>query len=460
MLGGAVALLAAALAFTPFESHDLWWHLRAGEWIRAQGRTPTTNLFSFTAPDHPWIPHEWLSEVLFYGLYRRLGPDALVWLKVLLLTAAFTLAWWVGRREADAWSAALIVAVAAYAARLTFDIRPQLFTYLCLAITWALLDHHHRRGGRAIYALAPLICLWANLHSGFITGLGLLALAAATMPQRRGSLLKALGLCVLAALLTPYHWRGFWFPFAVSRTKLFTDTLTEWFSPNFHSSWLWGFEALLLGTLLVLAVSPIRPRAFDWIALLVFAHLALQHQRHIPLFALAATPVAARHLSALAKPWAAVVSAEVQVVAAAGLLLAAWITFLGALPARPRFATTVQQRTFPVAAARFLARRPPGRMYNSYRWGGYLVWRLYSRGHRVFIDGRADAYPHRVFEEYLAVERLQAGWEAILDRHRIDTVVYHHGGNLSLALRQSGRWRLAHSDGVADVFTRATPRSP
>ena len=37
------------------------------------------------------------------------------------------------------------------------------------------------------------------------------------------------------------------------------------------------------------------------------------------------------------------------------------------------------------------------RVYNSYHWGGYLLW----KGYKVYIDGRADVYLDDFMNEYV-----------------------------------------------------------
>lgn len=457
LLVGAVGLLAAALALTPFESHDLWWHLAAGRLVLQHGWLPSRNLFSFTAPEHPWVAHEWLSEVLFAAIYDHIGPSALVLLKALVIAAAFTLVAHTGRLESgNTGCAAAAAAAGATASQFTFDIRPQTFTYLMLAACLHLIRRHRKAGARFLFLLVPLFWLWANLHSGFVAGLAVLALAMATLPEGRRTLLGALGLCLVASLLTPHQWKALWFPLAVSREPLFTNTLTEWFSPDFHSPWLWGFEGLLLATLVVLALSPIRPSVFDLGLLVAFGHLALQHQRHVPLFAIAIAPMLARQLAFVVASFGSTVTLALPAsVAIRSLALAVSVALLVLrLPRGDVFAQTVQENSFPVSAVRYLEECPPVRIYNSYRWGGYLIWRLYPR-QRVFIDGRADAYPHQVLRDYLAVERLEPGWRNVLDRYQIRAVVYHRGSALCAALASDPRWRLAYQDEVAEVYWRA-----
>src|SRR5205807_608995 len=46
---------------------DMWWHLRTGEFIWQHG-IPRHDIFSFTVPDHDWVTHEWLTDVLMWGI--------------------------------------------------------------------------------------------------------------------------------------------------------------------------------------------------------------------------------------------------------------------------------------------------------------------------------------------------------------------------------------------------------
>ena len=66
----AVAVLAAAV--TPLTDPDFFWHLKVGQWIIDHRAIPTHDLFTYTVPDHRFVAHEWLSEVIMAGLSR--GP--------------------------------------------------------------------------------------------------------------------------------------------------------------------------------------------------------------------------------------------------------------------------------------------------------------------------------------------------------------------------------------------------
>jgi hypothetical protein len=62
------------------------------------------------------------------------------------------------------------------------------------------------------------------------------------------------------------------------------------------------------------------------------------------------------------------------------------------------------RETMPVDAVAFIKQKsPPGRLFNSYNWGGYLLWELPE--YPVFIDGRTDLYNDDVISQWLQVVR-------------------------------------------------------
>ena len=66
------ALVALALG-GPILSGDLWWHLRTGAWILAEGELPSNDPFSHTAGDTHWVLQEYGSQVVFALVHGALG---------------------------------------------------------------------------------------------------------------------------------------------------------------------------------------------------------------------------------------------------------------------------------------------------------------------------------------------------------------------------------------------------
>lgn len=77
-------LLCLDLFLLPEMDNDLWGHLYFGREVLQGGKLPPRNLYSYTAPNHTWIIHEWLAEVFIFGIYHLFGSPGLVLLKVAL----------------------------------------------------------------------------------------------------------------------------------------------------------------------------------------------------------------------------------------------------------------------------------------------------------------------------------------------------------------------------------------
>src|SRR5437588_12359675 len=174
--------------------------------------------------------------------------------------------------------------------------RPHVLT-LPIVIAWVAQLVSARSEGRGPPAwLAALMVLWANLHGGYLFGLGLAGLLAAEAvllaPDWRIRHRAAWGwaffgvLAVGAALLTPYGIDGLLLPFRLTGMSFAMGQLVEWRSPDFQSFApldLWLAVVLFAGFALGWRLPPTR-----LLMLLLLLHMALQHRRHGELVGLVA----------------------------------------------------------------------------------------------------------------------------------------------------------------------------
>jgi len=140
---------------------DLWGHLFYGLEMLDRGELATTNSYSYTDPDHPWVNHEWLFEVLLALSYRTFGAAGLVgslWFWMILLFVV--LSFFVTRlqmEEGEIRTETLLVAMFVFVPvfRLGVMLRPQLATYV---LTFVFLSCLHRasKANRTDYRLWSL----------------------------------------------------------------------------------------------------------------------------------------------------------------------------------------------------------------------------------------------------------------------------------------------------------------
>lgn len=90
--------------------------------------------------------------------------------------------------------------------------------------------------------------------------------------------------------------------------------------------------------------------------------------------------------------------------------------------------------------------------FNYDNWGGYLAYKLNTR---VFIDDRADFYGEPFYQEYGIVSQTLPGYEQILDKYKINWVLFPHESRLAAVLKNnSNKWTVAGEDKGSYLFKR------
>jgi hypothetical protein len=109
-------------------------------------------------------------------------------------------------------------------------------------------------------------------------------------------------------------------------------------------------------------------------------------------------------------------------------------------------------QVFPVAAANWLeANPPPGKMFNYFSWGGYLLYLLWPE-QKVFIDGQTDFYGEDLTRQYEQVYYSEEGWQDVLARHQVQWAILPADAMLAVRLRNDLGWRVIYQDETAVIL--------
>ncbi len=176
ILGMGLLVMAARGVHDP----DVWWHLRAGQEIVASHHVPRRDIFSYTRYGQPWIAHEWLSEVIFYLIFRAGSWAGLMVAFAGVIAGTFLLLY--RQCAGRPYIAGLMVALGAMATVPSWGVRPQIFSMLLAAVFLWLLEKARRSDPSQLHFLwwTPLLMLlWVNLHGGFLLGPALMAITLA-----------------------------------------------------------------------------------------------------------------------------------------------------------------------------------------------------------------------------------------------------------------------------------------
>lgn len=452
-LGLGPALAWAAVLHTSL-SGDVFWQWQAGRLMLARHHVLASDPFSYTLYRHPWVTEEWGFEVTLAALVQAIGPVTFWLIPAGAVSIAIIVTAWRIRARGAAWAkVAFLVGAASLALPVFVKARPQVFSYLFFSLLLWLLETARRRP-KMIWWVIPLLWVWTNMHGSFLLGFSLVALEWVTTrfavfwgrlgpPATRvdpAVLLRVLAASVLLSFVNP-NGPGLWVYAAhVAFSAEIARLIAEWQSPNFHSWWM---VANIAGPLVALAVATVvSDRRMSWPDFLLTGGLfleTLRSVRFLPYFALEWPVLASDLLPDMAfrrvSGW---IGAPVMA-AALALILAG----------HPTVAAGTVSPAEPVGAADYLLRHP-GRVFNAYHWGGYLIYRHIP----VFVDGRTDFYlQSRVLEQYIAVKTLAQNPAPVWRAYRVRYIVWPPRTPLAVYLQNDSRhWRLVYQSPAALVF--------
>src|SRR6185503_330693 len=109
LTAGLVFVALGVLACLAPTQSDTWWLLRAGQDTWRTGVVGLTDQYSHTAAGRFWWNHEWLTEVIFYAVYRLGGLALLTAVCAACMVGTWMLSWRLAR---GAFEARLLLLVA------------------------------------------------------------------------------------------------------------------------------------------------------------------------------------------------------------------------------------------------------------------------------------------------------------------------------------------------------------
>jgi hypothetical protein len=359
----------------------------------------TEDPFSFTAAGEPWRTQSWLADIAYGWLHGLFGLSSVAWIVagaglLLVTTTGIRTYRYVGRSLPAAVIAILVMwLVVGY-----FTPRPVLIS---LALYGVVLVAAADR--RLHWSLPLIFWIWAAVHGGFVVGIGFLVLEALRTKDRR--LAEVAGVSTLAASITAHGW-GTWEvlgDFVGNRKAL--DLIVEWGTPDFVS--LEHFPFAFVFVMLLIAAMRGRLVARDLWTIVPFLIFAFTANRAVPLAGMTLVPWFAAALPQGDGLRAISGSSRGPI----NVVLA--VLILGLPLAIPQ-ESGLDEKTFPVAAARMLA---PGPAFHDDGAGGYLIY-AYWPDREVYVDDRAELYGEH-FVEFVEARAGKPVWRDVFARYAI-----------------------------------------
>jgi hypothetical protein len=477
-----IALLAVfVMAVQPSLDTDSWWHLRSGAWILENGQILKSDPFSLTRQGQTWVYPGWLSQIILYSVYNLLGFAGSNLFTALMVLTAFGILW--ATLEGKELLRAFILLLAAATSALYWSARPQIFTLVLASACLFLLESAKKGKRKRLWILPVLIALWVNIHGGFIVGYLLIGIyflsevidviISMVLNQKKNheewqnrkeflSVLSAAGIAsILAGMINPHGPSILLYPFQTISIGTLQDYIAEWQSPNFHNPEVQPFILLLFLTFLAIGISTKRRSTRELLLIVIFGFMSLIAVRNVSLFALVAAPAACRHLDAGLKPLFERVKSKKEVpeklAMVINLILAILVSFAGLIRVGTQLDDKVNldqiNQQIPLEAFEFIEEeKPTGALFNSYNWGGYVIWALYP-DYLSFVDGRTDLFSDEILEEYLNAWLAKPGWQTFLEEWGIQWALLEIDSPLSRAMIYDG-WKVLYQNDQAIILDK------
>lgn len=431
---------------------DLYWQRWLGEALLQTHQLPASLGYeTFTAQGATWIPQEWLLS-LALALAAHSGLSAALLFLVSLVPCGILLSiYFRARGTANPVAIGVVLVFVGIAMLESFGLRAQVLGWAAFAAFLFFLE----RDDAWQWATIPTVILWANLHASVMIAPAIVIARAigrlgdgGWKTLRNGRELAILAGTALGTLCTPLGWKLPVFAIAFSHSPI-RDFIEEWRRPGAADlSFVAGALPLAIAVVLGGRATLWDDKRRSFPALLTFLMMIFAG-RNIPLFAIAAAPLAAIGLE-LRFPRIRDIGQkvrEMEPVAMVAICIA--IIYSGIQMA-------ISQRhtppALPIAAMASLEDGNPHRLLCQ-----NFTWCSLALGHsnlRVFLDGRCDAYPVAVWREYMDVIKTDGTWRDSLRRRDVDAVVATRGGPLAAALAATPGWKPAFEDRAYVVLRR------
>jgi hypothetical protein len=432
-------------------SQDGYLALVAGRDIAGNG-LPHDERLTVYAHGVRWIDQQWLAQLAMHGIVRAGGLPLLALVHVALAMAVVAIAVGVARRGGASPPAVLAVAVLSFVplSYVLATIRTEIFGAVAFAAVLALLVSDARRPSARVWAVVPVLVLWANLHGSVLLGAALAVLRGVTIAFEPGTRRRGITFAIVAAAAvaaSPYvaHLPTYYEHTAFNRE--FSRLVGEWrpttpslatapfYGLLFLGAWGFGRRAEVL--------SP-----WEWLALLttgIAGLMAVRNAGWYALLALMTLPVALggaprerrRQVSGLLAPLVLLIALAVTTVVHADR----WF--------RVQYPPALGRAVSQVAA-----RELGARVFADVRYADWLLWRDPSLAGRIAYDARYELLRKDQLETIRAFNGQRGvGWETAARGYRVVVLDEPRDGPIARFLLARPGSRLVYGGPGGTVLT-------
>lgn len=493
---GICLLFVLGLTIRPLTEHNIWTDLSIGREIVTTKTIPQQDTFSFATSGQKWVDENWLYQVVMYLLYSMIGLSGLLIFKGLCITwVAYLYIRLSYKRGFNPAITAVILAASMFIFRDKWLLRAQTFGILFYLIElYCLRQYQATRKNRYLWCFPLLMLVWVNVHFSFFFGivtLGVFFIIEAIkkyMRQRQGrwfgrtfrwkqliGIAFVLAISLIATLFNPYGKAIYSHCFqSPSVTMLYC--VMDWIS--FERVFMLNLPLLILPAFTFLSMFFVPTRKSDitdGVLMVVMFPIGYALKRFTIFPFILTLALSIKYIGAMINMMLYELedmkrSLRVTAFTAYGLICIAAVVFFAGqyiyANGLSEFMNPNPRNDFnPKNAIEYMKENEvKANIYAPFYYGGYMLFQMYPE-YKNFIDYRTLSISEMVLLDELKIRRAELGWEWIVDKYNINTLLLHYEPGQRYILQKrdqfhekvmhSPDWRLAYFDDKDMVFVRS-----
>lgn len=461
---------------------DLWARMAVGAIFFQTGTVLKHDIFAYTPLKDLWVDHEWGSGVVFYAVTHFLGDYGLCLLKFIIIFSIFLLVYRTNQNRQDVSLEPNPYRIGFYVLFLlnlltAFDnsLRSHAFTYFFFALWLYMLDGIRKGHNKLIWVFPATMLVWANMHGGFLAGLGIATVFTLGEIIDRRPWKKYIPLLLSSFAVTfinPYGAK-YW-SYLIDAVSMPRPFVNEWNPMNLLSpfpQYMWFKITVILAALCIpyiIYAFVKEKRRFNWSDLLIIGvtfYMGMSHIRHIVFFGISTAAYGYYLLYPALNLYTAPLSSLVQKIIPGKVRslannlregsIYACIIIIGILVMMFNpFSVDAKKDIYPVKAVKFIQENKiSGNLLVLFNWGSYALWKLYPQC-KVAIDGRyEEVYPTELINDVARFHYVGTNWDGLMKKYPPDAMlipVDYDVYNKQLIYLKD--WQIIHKDNIAAVL--------
>ena len=439
------------ISFLPVKDTDFGWHYRCGKEFLTAGVLCIKNNFSYFLPSYQSYYTGHLYDTILAFIYDHWGFLGISFVGSIIFTLTALVFIKLINSIKLSFVTYFISFILSYSI-LSLGFRPQIITYLFLLILLLLLKSKNKR----LFFLIPILFLfWVNLHIGFF--IGLFVLIFFIFYENKGiNLFQKLFIVFISFLTTLIN------PFGLNVyreifnhvTSPLGQMIAEWVKPSpFHLFLITSFT--IIGLIINIKKRPVN--FFYLLLLIFFSLLSLSARRNLPFF----YPVFFYVTHDLFKDIKILklFPDEIFIPILCSIVIFILTIYIPKTIKFDTLWTEYCQNSQIVYPCQAIEKFPQlaGNVFNTYEWGGFLIWQKPII--KVFVDGRMPAWkdengksPYQIFLEII---QAQPGWNKKLNKWKTNYLLITNGTFLDLLLKKESimyHWQEVYRDNIAVIY--------